>query len=102
MRPCFCGWAQITHARSAQFAPGGEMRSNSGSSSVFFITLTVLVFAVALPLLAQHPQMTVTPAYQHDVSPPLRDMVMYGTAAERDTEPIRPTRPLPGSDQPAG
>lgn len=67
--------------------------------------LAVLVLAmVAPPVLAQNGTPIVIVATHHDVSPPLSQLVGSGPVPPqpREAEPVLPTRPLPGSDQPAG
>ena len=81
------------------------MKSSNRSVPVGSLLIILLAFAVATPLLGQNLKPTVTPAYHHDVSPPVSQLVGSAPASSPSgqvTIPLRPTRPLPGSNAPVG
>jgi hypothetical protein len=81
------------------------MKTSKRSVPVGSLLIILLAFAVATPLLGQNLKLTVTPAYHHDVSPPLSQLVGSLPASSPSgqvTIPLRPTRPLPGSNAPVG
>jgi hypothetical protein len=81
------------------------MKSSNRSVAVGSLLIILLAFVVATPMLAQKLKPTVTPAYHHDVSPPLSQLVGSAPASAPTGQviiPLRPTRPLPGSELPSG
>jgi len=82
------------------------MKSNIHSVTVGCIAILFLSF-VPVQVLAQKssPKPSVIPAYHHDVSSPLSQLVGSAPASSPAGQvviPLRPTRPLPGSGAPAG